>query len=175
MADHAGRGRGLQGTSTRVRGRSDPVEVDGQRDQRFHDLHDIEIEEQRRRIQELEKQLAEARLSARFEEESEDSEDGFEKFCREEDDDYNPFADQGRIQRQGWTSQIPSTNLSMKIDILEFEGNAHPDELIGWFHMIERVSDLKDFYKDQKVKLVAIKLMKKASIWWEYVKRQRAR
>ena len=63
----------------------------------------------------------------------------------------------------------------MKIEIPEFEGKTHPDEFIDWLHTVERVFDVKDLTEEQKVKLVAIKLRKHASIWWEHVKKQRAR
>ncbi|KAL9275453.1 hypothetical protein AKJ16_DCAP13225 [Drosera capensis] len=63
----------------------------------------------------------------------------------------------------------------MKIEIPEFEGKAHPDEFIDWMHTVERVFDLRNMTEDQKVKVVTIKLRKYASIWWEHVKKQRAR
>lgn len=63
----------------------------------------------------------------------------------------------------------------MKIDLPEFEGISHPDEFIDWLHTVERVFDVKNLNDSQKVKLVAIKLRKHASIWWEHVKTRRAR
>nr|GFA68994.1 reverse transcriptase domain-containing protein [Tanacetum cinerariifolium] len=56
-----------------------------------------------------------------------------------------------------------------------FEGKYHPDEFIDWLHTVERVFDIKNLNDEQKVKLVAIKLKKNASIWWEHVKKQRVR
>nr|KAJ0220481.1 hypothetical protein LSAT_V11C200051630 [Lactuca sativa] len=61
----------------------------------------------------------------------------------------------------------------MKIEIPEFDGKAHPDYFIDWLSTIERVFDLKDILDALKVKLVAIKLMKSASLWWEHMKKQR--
>ncbi|GKE79972.1 hypothetical protein Tco_1549972, partial [Tanacetum coccineum] len=51
----------------------------------------------------------------------------------------------------------------------------HPDEFIDWLHTVERVFDIKNLNGEQKVKLVAIKLKKNASMWWEHVKKQRVR
>ncbi|GAV87508.1 UBN2 domain-containing protein, partial [Cephalotus follicularis] len=63
----------------------------------------------------------------------------------------------------------------MKIEIPELKDKAHPDEFIDWLNTVERVFDLKDFTESEKVKLVAIKLQQHASIWWEHVKKQRAK
>jgi hypothetical protein len=61
------------------------------------------------------------------------------------------------------------------VDIPKFEGRMQPDEFIDWFNTIERIFDYKDVPDHNKVKLVAIKLRKHASIWWEHLKRQRER
>ncbi|GJS12981.1 RNA-directed DNA polymerase [Tanacetum coccineum] len=61
----------------------------------------------------------------------------------------------------------------MKIDIPDFEGKSHPGKFIYWLHTVERVFDIKNLSDEQKVKLVAIKLKKNASIWWEHVIKQR--
>jgi Retrotransposon gag protein len=63
----------------------------------------------------------------------------------------------------------------VKIDIPVFEGKSHPDEFIDWLHTVERVFDVKNMFDKQKVKLVAIKLRKHASIWWEHVRNRRVR
>ena len=62
----------------------------------------------------------------------------------------------------------------IKVDIPEFEGRIQGDEFIDWLNTVERVFDYKDVSDGQKVKLVAIKLKKHASIWWEQLKNQRA-
>lgn len=54
------------------------------------DLRDMEIDEHRQRIQKLERQLAEARLGARSDEESEDTKESTDE--DDEDEGYvNPF------------------------------------------------------------------------------------
>ncbi|XP_061344654.1 uncharacterized protein LOC133290573 [Gastrolobium bilobum] len=63
-------------------------------------------------------------------------------------------------------------NIGVKIEIPEFEGTTYSDEFIDWLHTVERVFDIRDLTKDQKVKLVAIKLRKHASYWWEHIKKQ---
>ncbi|XP_062155188.1 uncharacterized protein LOC133863244 [Alnus glutinosa] len=63
----------------------------------------------------------------------------------------------------------------VKVDIPEFEGRMQPDEFIDWLNTIEQIFDYKDVLDHNKVKLVAIKLRKHASIWWKHLKRQRER
>ncbi|PKU62434.1 hypothetical protein MA16_Dca029070 [Dendrobium catenatum] len=57
----------------------------------------------------------------------------------------------------------------------EFEGRMDPDEFLDWLHTVERVLEFKEIPADRIVKLVAIKLKKGASLWWENLKRSRAR
>ncbi|GKV50474.1 hypothetical protein SLEP1_g57175 [Rubroshorea leprosula] len=64
-----------------------------------------------------------------------------------------------------------STNLSINIDISDFEGCLQQDEFIDWLHTVEPVFELKDIPDHKRVKLIAIKLKKHASIWWENLKR----
>ncbi|KAK0577396.1 hypothetical protein LWI29_032473 [Acer saccharum] len=62
-----------------------------------------------------------------------------------------------------------------KVEILEFEGKMQPDELVEWLNAVDRIFDYQDVPENKKVKLVAIKLRKHASFWWENLKRQRER
>ncbi|EOY08446.1 Gag-pol polyprotein-like protein [Theobroma cacao] len=66
-------------------------------------------------------------------------------------------------------------DLGIKVNILEFEGRLHPDDFLDWLYTVEKVFELKDIPDEKRVKLVAIKLKKHASIWWESLKRQRER
>jgi hypothetical protein len=61
------------------------------------------------------------------------------------------------------------------VDIPDFEGKMQPDDFIDWLTTVERIFDFKDVPENRKVKVVAIKLRKHASIWWEHLKRQRER
>jgi hypothetical protein len=47
-----------------------------------------------------------------------------------------------------------------------------PNEFIDWLQTMERIFNFKKFLEYKKVKLVALKLKKYASLWWE---NQRAR
>ena len=51
----------------------------------------------------------------------------------------------------------------------------HADEFLDWLNTVERVFEYYDPPERQKVKLVAIKMRKNASFWWENLKRQRQR
>jgi len=50
-----------------------------------------------------------------------------------------------------------------------------PDELLEWTHTVERVCEYKDVPDDKKVKLVALRLRKYASLWWTNVYAKRVR
>jgi hypothetical protein len=63
----------------------------------------------------------------------------------------------------------------MKVDIPDLEGKMQPDDFIDWLTTVERIFNFKDIPENRKVKVVAIKLRKHASIWWEHLKRQRER
>lgn len=63
--------------------------------------------------------------------------------------------------------------MGIKVEIPEFDGTAHPDDFIDWLSTVERVFDLREIPDHLKVKLVAIKLHKYASLWWDHVKKQR--
>ncbi|GJW89313.1 multiprotein-bridging factor 1a [Tanacetum coccineum] len=65
--------------------------------------------------------------------------------------------------------------LDLKADIPVFEGKIQPDEFIDWLNTVERIFDYQDVLEDVKVKIVAIKLKKHASVWWEQLKLRRAR
>jgi len=63
----------------------------------------------------------------------------------------------------------PTFNVSsndFRVDIPEFEGKLNPEEFRDWLSTVERVFEYKDVPKDKKVKLVALKLRKYASLWW---------
>jgi len=60
-------------------------------------------------------------------------------------------------------------------DIPEFEGQLDPDSFLDWLRTVERVFDYKDVPDEKKVKLVALKLRKYASIWWANLVAKRAR
>jgi hypothetical protein len=54
-----------------------------------------------------------------------------------------------------------------------YEGRLQPDEFIDWLNMVERVSEYEDIPEEEKMKIIAIKLKKHASIWWEQLKMKR--
>jgi hypothetical protein len=51
----------------------------------------------------------------------------------------------------------------VRIDTLEFEGKMQSDNFIDWFQTTERIFYFKE-YPDRKVKLMALKLRKYASL-----------
>ena len=69
----------------------------------------------------------------------------------------------------------PLRSLGLRTEIPEFEGNLQPDDFLDWLLTVERIFDLRDIPDNLKVKLVAIKLKKYASLWWENIQKQRRR
>ena len=51
-----------------------------------------------------------------------------------------------------------------KVDMLEFEGKLDSDEPLEWMQIVERIFDFKDVPEETKVKFVALKLRKDASL-----------
>ncbi|GKV09282.1 hypothetical protein SLEP1_g20807 [Rubroshorea leprosula] len=75
----------------------------------------------------------------------------------------------------GFTGKLARTWFK-RVDQLPMNvGRLQPNEFINWLHTVERVLELKDIPDDNRVKLVAIKLKKHASIWWENLKHSRER
>nr|GEZ48911.1 reverse transcriptase domain-containing protein [Tanacetum cinerariifolium] len=95
-------------------------------------------------------------------------------FQDDESDTYNLFGRERPYQHRDSPAD-PLRNLGIKIELPEFDGRAQLDEFIDWLHTVERVFDLRDIPDRYKVKQVVIKLKKYASLWWEHVKKKRAR
>lgn len=137
------------------------------------DLRDIEIEELRRQVQQLQQlQPFEHEESYHDEESSQDDGEDVNPFHRvpsQSSSNKNIF--HRRIQRN---NQFQQEKLNMKVDMPEFEGRMQPNEFLDWLHTVDRIFEYKEVPENQKVKLVAIKLKKYASLWWENLRRQRA-
>jgi len=54
--------------------------------------------------------------------------------------------------------------MDFRVEIPEFEGQLNPDDFLDWLNTAERVFRYKEVRDDKKVKLVALKLRKYASI-----------
>ena len=61
-----------------------------------------------------------------------------------------------------------------KVDIPDFQGQLDLNLFLDWLQTIERVFEFKDISDERKVKLVALKLTKYASIWWSNVVTKRS-
>jgi len=92
-------------------------------------------------------------------------------YAQEEEEEEEPlFGDSSREEgsrRHPRRRRRQSSNSNdFKIDILEFEGKLDPDDFLEWMQAVERIFEFKDIPEDTKVKLVALKLRKYASLWW---------
>ncbi|KAK1407938.1 hypothetical protein QVD17_39566 [Tagetes erecta] len=96
-------------------------------------------------------------------------------WAEEDDGFHNVF---GQRHHRGPPPQPPSDPiraLGIRTEIPDFEGTMQPDDFIDWLQTVERIFDLRDVPDNLKVKLVAIKLKKYASLWWAHVQKQRLR
>ena len=55
-------------------------------------------------------------------------------------------------------------NNDFRVEVPEFEGKLDPEEFINWLHTVKRIFEYKDTPDDKKVKLVALRLRKYASL-----------
>ena len=62
-----------------------------------------------------------------------------------------------------------------KVDISEFEGKLDPDDFTEWLQTVERIFDYKEIPEDKKVKILALKLHKYASLRWTNLLTKRVR
>jgi len=64
-----------------------------------------------------------------------------------------------------------------RVEIPEYEGKLDLEDLLDWLHTVERVFEYKDVSDEKKIKLVALRPRKYASLWWTnlYAKRVRER
>ncbi|KAM2928344.1 hypothetical protein COP2_035599 [Malus domestica] len=133
------------------------------------DPRDAENEELRRQLQQLTERLE--RLETRNH-----RNDG-----QTSDEDDNPFhfrapneelGEEGR-SRHGGQFNDRLNDINMKVDIPEFEGRIRRVAFIDYLNTVERVFDYKEVPDHRKVKIVAIKLTKYASAWWDKMKRER--
>ena len=125
---------------------------------RERDLRDVENDELRQQVRDLQRRLAQ--LETTTTEPNSDS----DLSHPDDDDGENPFGCARERGGNGYYGVDPSRDIGMRIEIPEFEGKALPDEFIDWLNTVERVFDIKNISDSNKVKLVAIKLKKNASI-----------
>nr|GEV03542.1 RNA-directed DNA polymerase, eukaryota, reverse transcriptase zinc-binding domain protein [Tanacetum cinerariifolium] len=78
---------------------------------------------------------------------------------------YQPRRDDHAVDREDRYRDDPIRSLGLKIEIPKFTGKVHPDDFIDWLSTVERVFDVRDIPDKVKVKLVAIKLRQRASLW----------
>nr|GEX01899.1 hypothetical protein [Tanacetum cinerariifolium] len=142
------------------------------------DPRDVEIEKLYERIRELE-----INPFNRYERQFENTPIRSDADETEEDDFKNYFHDSPpqtppQHHRQPPAPHHPTDplrSLGIRTKIPEFDGKLNPDDFLDWLQIVERIFDLRDIPDNVKVKLVAIKLTKYASLWWEHIQQQRYR
>ncbi|GKC38100.1 gag-pol polyprotein-like protein, partial [Tanacetum coccineum] len=137
------------------------------------DLRDVEIDDLRRQVQQLQEELARVKVVNEEDEVHDDDSDGEEEYV-------NPFgssfaSDSSHSSHQHRRERSSRHDFDFKVDIPEFDRKIQLDEFLDWLHTVEKVFDFKEVSEDRKVKLVAIKLQKHAGLWWENLKMRRVR
>lgn len=123
-------------------------------------LRDIQFEEMRRQIQQLQETVdaQQALLGAHH---------------RQSDND------ESSSDASSFRSRRPRKQLfrhdDIKVEIPDFEGKLQPDEFVDWLQTVERVFEYKEIPEEKKVKIIAVKLKRHASIWWENLEKKRQR
>ncbi|KAL9438185.1 hypothetical protein AB3S75_023951 [Citrus x aurantiifolia] len=144
---------------------------------RERDLGDIERDDLRRQVEHLQQRLQHLEGTREVAPNGSSEEEG----SINDGVDYNPFhQEQSSNSEFSSRSRIHSRRNSyqpfdFKVEIPEFEGRMQPEEFVDWLNTVERIFEYRDVPEDRKVKLIAIKLKKYASLWWENLKRQRER
>jgi len=59
----------------------------------------------------------------------------------------------------------------IKFDPPEFEGNLNSNLFIEWLQALERFFEIKEHSDEKAFKVIALKLKKYASLWYENVKK----
>ena len=62
--------------------------------------------------------------------------------------------------------KMQANSNDFQVEIPKYEGKLDPEEFLDWLHTVERVLKYKDIPEEKKVKLVALRLHKYASLWW---------
>ncbi|XP_042432727.1 uncharacterized protein LOC122019314 [Zingiber officinale] len=130
------------------RRRKGPNDEDPQARQR--NLRDIELEDLRRQVQQLEQRLARGK-HREYDVDGHDSDGG----STNNDVDFNPFHDDNSRDRASRGPQFRRDNVrnksfDFKVDIPDFEGRNNPNEFIDWLNSVERVFEFKDVQEDSK-------------------------
>lgn len=81
------------------------------------------------------------------------------------------------LSSRNWGYNIPSLASLWGITIIEetlmslvFKRRMHPDDFLDWPHAIDKVFDYFEVSEEKKVKLIAVKFRKYASLWCENLK-----
>ena len=77
------------------------------------------------------------------------------------------------VNRQA--SHVQASPNEFKIEVPEFEGKLDPEDFLDWLHTVERIFEYKDIPDNKKVKLIALRLRKYASLWWTNLCAKRVR
>jgi len=57
----------------------------------------------------------------------------------------------------------------------KFDGNLYPESYLDWVQAIQRIYELNDYDDETTFKLATLKLKRYASLWYENLKKNRAR
>ncbi|GJU76537.1 transposon ty3-I gag-pol polyprotein [Tanacetum coccineum] len=125
------------------------------------DLRDVEIDDLRRQVQQLQEELASVIVVNEEDKVYDDDSDG------EEYD--NPFdsssaSNSGHSSHQHRRVRMSRHDFDFKVDIPEFDGKIQPDEFLDWLHTVEKVFDFKEMRR--------VREGRKTIRTWEKMKRE---
>ena len=102
------------------------------------------------------------------------------KSVSEEGEGDKPHSDgsssDGEPPRHPRRGRRPQPNFNQfRVEIPEFEGKLDSDEFFKWMQTFERIFEYKEILEEKKIKLIALKLKKYASLWWTNLLPKRVR
>ena len=83
----------------------------------------------------------------------------------------NPPTKMKLLGSLGGSHASPTSSKSISLSL----GRLDPDDFLEWIQTVERVFEYKEVPDEQKVKVIALKLRKYASLWWTNLLAKRAR
>jgi len=90
-------------------------------------------------------------------------------------DDYSSDSSMGSNLRRGGRRPPNDEFRDIKVEPPEFNGTLNPVEFLEWVQPLDRIFEAKGYDDEKSFKIASLKLTRYASLWFENVKKQRAR
>ena len=89
--------------------------------------------------------------------------------------DFSSDSSTGSNPRKGGRRLPMDDFRDIKVEPLEFNDKLNPDEYLEWVQAMDRIFEAKGYDDEKSFKIASLKLTRYASLWFENIKKQRAR